>query len=224
MKTKILLIALLSLILTTPIDAQTKEEIKAQQEQVKQKRKKLDQKSSKKARQEAKKLEKEGWKVTPGKLPIDKQLDNSYLKEEEIDDYGYPKYMTASFPVIGETYAAAKFQAIEMAKLELAGKMETEISALTDSDVANGALSADEAKSIQKTVTAAKSRIAKSFGRVITVVEIYRDKPNGNKEVSVTIAINYETALDAAKKAISKELEEKGDELHKKLEQLTSWQ
>lgn len=225
MKRKLLIVALLSFFITVPIHAQTnKEQIKEQRELKKQKRKSLDEKSSKTARKEAKKLEKEGWTVIPGKLPLDKQLERSYLMAEETDDYGYPKFIVGTASSIGENYDAAKLQALELAKLELAGLMESEIAALTDNTISNEQLSPEQAASIAKSVTASKSKIAQSFGRVITVVEMYRIvKSNKNKEVTVTIAYNHELALEATKKIIRKDLEQKGDELHKELDKITGW-
>lgn len=41
----------------------------------------LNDKASKAARNEAKKLGKEGWKAAPGALPLEKQLDRSYLMQ-----------------------------------------------------------------------------------------------------------------------------------------------
>lgn len=225
MKGRIFIVALLLVFVCVPIMAQTnKAQIKEQRELKKQKRKSLDEKSSKTARKEAKKLEKEGWLVIPGKLPLDKQLERSYLMAEEYDDYGYPKFIVGSASSIGENYDAAKLQAMELAKLELAGLMESEIAALTDNTISNEQLSPEQAASIAKSVTASKSKIAQSFGRVITVIEMYRVvSSNKNKEVTVTIAYNHELALEATKKIIRKDLEERGDELHKELDKIVGW-
>lgn len=86
-------------------------------------KKELDSKSSKTARKEAKKLEKEGWKAAPGALPLEKQLDRSYLKQQEEDELGYPKFLMSEAMSIGENYDAAKAQAYELAKQNLAGQI-----------------------------------------------------------------------------------------------------
>ena len=46
----------------------------------------LKEKASKDARKEAKKMEKEGWKVSPGALPLEKQLDRAYMYALDIDE------------------------------------------------------------------------------------------------------------------------------------------
>ena len=45
----------------------------------------LREKVSKSTQKEAKKLQKEGWKVAPGSLPLDKQLERAYQMQYEID-------------------------------------------------------------------------------------------------------------------------------------------
>jgi hypothetical protein len=91
---------------------------------------------------------------------------------------------------------------------------------LIENTVANQQLGADEAASITETVMASKNLISQSIGRVVPVVEAYRTLKNGNKEVYVSIAYNNKAAWENAKKAITKELEKKGDNLHQKLEGL----
>jgi len=54
-------------------------------------------------------------------------------------------------------------------------------------------------------------------------MEVYRTKPNKNKEVLVRIAYNSDMAKEAAKKAIRQDLEQRGDDLSKKLDELLGW-
>lgn len=54
----------------------------------------INRKATKAARSEAKSLKKEGWKVTPGALPLDRQLDRSYMMQYEFDEVTLmPKYV-----------------------------------------------------------------------------------------------------------------------------------
>ena len=121
---------------------------------------------------------------------------------------------------IGQTFDAAKMQALELSKQNLAGQIQTEVTALIENTVANEQLSKEEAASIAETVMASKNLISQSIGRVVPVVEAYRPLKNGNKEVYVSIAYNNKAAWEGAKKAIVKELEKKGDNLHEKLGKL----
>lgn len=222
-KVILLLVAFLALSAGTTYAQSAKELAKERKALVKQSRAELNDKASKAARKEAKKLKKEGWQTAPGALPMDKQLDKSYMMQYEQDDMGYPKYLMGEAMSIGQNYDGAKMQALELAKQNLAGQIQTEVTALVENTVANEQLEPEEAATVTKSVMASKNLISQSIGRVITVVEVYRTLPNKNKEVQVRIAYNSDMAKAVAKKAIKKDLESKGDELHGKLDKLLNW-
>lgn len=201
----------------------TKEQKKERQEIYKSSKSELGKKVTKTARKEAKRLKKEGWQTVPGALPLEKQLDKSYLMQMEYDVDMYPKYLMGEAMSIGENYDAAKMQALELAKQNLAGQIQTEVTALVENTVANKQLAAEEAASVTQSILAGKNLISQSIGRTITVMELYRTKQNKNKEVLVRIAYNGDMAKAAAKKAIREDLEKKGDDLHKKLDELLGW-
>ena len=201
----------------------TKEQIKERKEIKKASKAELGEKATKTVRKEAKRLAKEGWTTTPGALPLEKQLDKSYLMQMEYDENMFPKYLMGEAMSIGENYDAARLQAMELAKQSLAGQIQTEVTALIENTVSNKQLAAEEAASVTQTISAAKNLISQSIGRVLTVVEMYRVLGNKNKEVSLRIAYNAEMAKQAAKKAVRQELEKKGDDLHKKLDELLGW-
>ena len=212
------------LTLSLPVLAQSNEDVwKERKELRKMSREALKEKASKDARKEAKKLQKEKWQAAPGALPIERQLDKSYMMQQEYDDDMFPKYLMGEGMSIAENYDGAKMQALELAKQNLAGQIQTEITALVESTVANKQLSADEAATVTETVMGAKNFISQSIGRVITVVEVYRTKDNGNKEVLVRIAYNAQMAKEAAKNAVRKDLEGKGQNLIDQLDKAMGW-
>jgi hypothetical protein len=225
MKTmKVLLAVLMLSIAGSNVQAQiTKEQLKERKELKKLSKKDLNTRATKAARKEAKRLAKEGWKAAPGALPLDKQLDRSYLMQQEFDEDLFPKYLMGEAMSIGENYDAAKMQALELAKQNLAGQIQTEVTALIENTVSNNQLEAEEAASVTKMVSAAKNLISQNIGRVIPVVEVYRTLENKNKEVRVYIAYNSKMAKAAAKKAIRDELVKEGDELQKKLDERLGW-
>ncbi len=225
MKKQIFSFILASALVLTGMNAMaqnSKEAMQAQKEMNKYTKDQLTQKATKEARKAAKQYKKEGWTVTPGALPIEKQLDKAYLMQYEMDDYGYPKYLMGEGMSIGESYDAARFQAAEMATLNLAGEIQREITELVDNSRANKQLSADEAASIIESVGAGKTLISQSIGRVVRVVEMYRTLKNKNKEVLIRVAYNAEMAKEAAKNALRDELKKKSEDLHNKLEQILS--
>ena len=170
------------------------------------------------AKKEAKSLKKDGWLVAPGSLPLERQFEDLYSMTREKDESGMPKYILGDAMSPGETYDAAKMQAIELAKTNLAGLIQTEVTALIESTVGNEQISSDDAESIVSTVRSNKSLIEQSIGRTITVVECYRKLANGTVEVTVRLAYPSDRALQSAKEVIKKKLEEKGEDLHKQLD------
>ncbi len=187
-------------------------------------RSELQSKASKAARKSAKSYKKQGWLVVPGALPLEKQLDKAYVMQYQYDlETGYPLYITGEGMSTGENYDAAKMQAMELAKQSLAGQIQTEVTALIENTVANKQLTAEEASSVTQSVMASKNLISQSIARTIPVVELYRNKANGNKEVLVRIAYNGDQAKSAVKNAVREDLEKRGDDLHKKLSGLLGW-
>lgn len=178
----------------------------------------LSAKVDKSAKKEAKKLLKQGWMVSPGALPLAKQLNESYLLQMQYDENDFPKYIMGEAQSIGQNYDAAKASALSLAITNLAGSIQTEVTSLVESTVANKQLEAGEAASIVETVQASKNLISQSIGRTRTVVECYREnKKNGNKEVLVRLAYNGEMAKKAVMEAVKDELEKKGENLHAEL-------
>lgn len=221
---KLFVCAFAFLCLTANTTAQTAKDIrKERQELRKASKSELNAKASKDAKKEAKKLTKEGWITAPGALPLEKQLDKSYMMQMEYGDDMYPKYLMGEAMSIGENYDAAKMQALELAKQNLAGQIQTEVTALVENSVANKQLGAEEAASLTQSIMGAKNLISQSIGRTIIVMECYRVKSNKNKEVLVRIAYNGAMAKAAAKRAVQDELKDKSEEIHKKLDKILGW-
>lgn len=183
-------------------------------------KKELTERVDKATRKEAKKLAKEGWLVKPGALPLVKQLEKSYLMQYEYDENLFPKYIMAEASSLGENYDAAKVAALELAKTNLAGQIQTEVAALVENTVANKQLSSEDAASITESVMANKNIISQTLGRVLPVVECYRVNSKKNNEVLVRLAYSGEMAKAAVKQAVRDQLADKGAQLQNKLDSL----
>ena len=180
----------------------------------------LKQKVDKSVKKEAKRLKKEGWGVKPGALPLEKQLERSYLMQYEYEESLFPKYIMGEASSVGENYDAARTAALSLAITNLAGQIQTEVTALIENTVANRQLEPEDAASISETVMSSKNLISQSIGRTIPVIECYRINSKKNNEVLVRIAYNSEMAKEATKKAVRDELEKKGEKLHEQLDQV----
>lgn len=221
---KLLVILLATVLAGNTVYAQSDKELRKEREAIsKMSKSELNDKASKAARKEAKTLKKKGWTTAPGALPIEKQLDKSYLMQYEYDENMLPKYIMGEAMSIGSNYDAAKMQAWELAKQNLAGQIQTEVTALIENTVANEQLSQEQAESVTRSIMASKNLISQSIGRTITVMEVYRTLSNKSKEVLIRIAYSSDMAMKAAKKAIKEDLEKRGDDLHNKLDELLGW-
>ena len=221
---KIILLLAASLFMSGITYSQSAKDLRKEREAIaKMSKSALNNKVTKAARKEAKQLKKSGWTTAPGALPIEKQLDKSYLMQYEYDENMLPKYIMGEAMSIGSNYDAAKMQALELAKQNLAGQIQTEVTALVENTVANEQLSQEQAESVTRSIIASKNLISQSIGRTITVMEVYRTLSNNNKEVLIRIAYNSDMAMKAAKKAVKENLEKRGDDLHNKLDELLGW-
>ena len=172
---------------------------------------------SKEAKKEAKAFQKDGWMVPAGALPLARQLERSWELKYTFDANGYETYIEGQAMSIGATYDAARMQALELAKIDLIGKLESQITQITENTVANSQLSREQAESVTKTVAASKSIVSQKLGRVMTVVELYREKPRKNKEGLLRINYNKEKAMQVAANTIREELAKEGKQLHEEL-------
>lgn len=171
------------------------------------------------AKKEAKNLKKEGWLVNPGALPLEQQLIRAYTMRYQKDDEGYDKFIVGEGKSTAEAYDAAKMQANERAKQEIASKTQTELVSEIKSTVSNEQLTPEEANTVIEVIEASRSVIAQSIGRLIPMMEAHRKLKTNNVEVLVQVAYNVNNVKKAAKQAIRNEMKKRGNEMHKKLEE-----
>ena len=180
-----------------------------------------DQKMAEKSiKKEVRQLKKDGWKVAPGNIAMDLQLKEAYSKALEKDEKGYEKFVSGEAMTMGETYDAALFQATNLAKLDLAGKIETEITELIDTKLGNKQLSQKQAASLAESVAASKNLVSQKLGRVLIPVKMYRDLDNGNVEVRTIVYYSHDMAMDILKQTMREDLEQKADDLSKQLDKI----
>jgi len=172
-------------------------------------KKEVKEKAMKEAQKEAKSLTKQGWKTSPGSLPLDKLVESAWMKQLQVDENGLPMYITADGNGVAETKSVAEAQALEFAKLQLAGSIESNIASIVKGNLANAQESAQEATSVTEIIQSSKNIIAQQLGYINPNFKLYRDLKD--KKIEVQVRIFYETkqSFAIAKKAIRKELKEK---------------
>jgi hypothetical protein len=190
------------------------------QKSTKDARKDLKDRAIREARIEARKMKKEGWTVAPGSIPLDKVLENTWIKQVMVDDNGNVKYISADGNAVAETKSAAELQAIELGKLQLAGLIQTNMSSLISSNVGNAQLSTQEAASVTEVIQSAKNIIAMELGYVDPSFKIFRNIGKDKIEVQVRLFYDTKQSLDIAKKVVRQELKDKLKLNEGKLEKL----
>lgn len=183
-------------------------------------RKEIQRRAIKEARKEAKRFKKAGYDVMPGSLPMEKQLEYTWIRLYQRDEQGQPVFLSADGNAVAQSRTAAEMQAMEAAKLSLAGQLETFIRAIVEANIANAQLSTQEAASVTEFLTAAKNVIVTAIGQVEPAFKIYRNLPNKNVEVNVKLLVSREQALEAAKKQVRQELKERLRGLQEKVDKL----
>ena len=178
----------------------------------------LKRKALKTAQKEAKNYKKEGYRVFLGDMPMDKQIENAWMKAIDLNDKGYPENIVGHAQVTAGNSTAAKSQALHAAKVEIASLTSSMIAALIESSVGNNEITTVEAQTLNKHLQASKELIVADLGQVLKVLEIYRELPNKNVLVITRVAYNSSLALEAAGRRLRKEMEAETQALHQKLD------
>lgn len=181
-------------------------------------------KVSKAARKQAKEMKKEGWKVAPGALSLEQQIERSALYQNSFeDDMVTPKFVWGDATSTAENYDAGKMQALELARTNLVGSIETDITQIVENNQSNKQMGAGDAASVIKTLQASKSFVTKKLGQTIPVMEVYRELKNGNVQVRVQTFYSMDKAREVTKQVIREELEKQGGDLQNKLDEILGW-
>ena len=151
------------------------------------------QKITRDVNKEAKRYVKENWRPFAGSMPISQQLNNTFNKENDVDDKGVPKWLFAEGVSKGQTIAATDMQATELAKNNLVGLMASNIREVVETELSNNQISKEEAVSWTKTVSAVTNKVAKKLGQVFVPFKIYKENEN-TYEVMLRVAYNFSSA------------------------------
>lgn len=185
--------------------------------------KSMKKKAIKSARKEAKRLKKEGYMTPLGQLPMDKQIENSWQAAYEINSDGLPYYIISTQKGVATNYTAAQMQAMNSAKMDIAGQIQTMVNQVIETKVASNELSRKDAESLNTFVSTSKNIISNTLGRVIKLVEVYREpKKTKTVEVMVTLGYNAEVAQKEALKAMKASLTKEDVELMAQIDKLVT--
>jgi len=176
-------------------------------------RKEIKRKAIKEARKESRKLKRDGWFVAPGSLPMEKQLEYTWIQLYERDEEGQLNYISAEGNGVGTTQSAAQLQAFELAKLNLAGQLETIVRGIVKANIANQQLTQEEAVTVNRVLTTSRNIIATTLQQVEPTFVVYRTFRNANVECQVKLLYNRKGAVQSANATIRRQLEDELGEL-----------
>lgn len=219
-----------------------KKERKVIMEERKAQQKMLAMKAVKPARKEAKRLAKEeGWMVFPGALPMEKMIEEGWIKqnekkinEETLEDEN--AYIWAVGRSVAETITAAKMEAVTTSQNELASLIESRVASLVTTNIANVQLSTVDAETEQEIVQSAKTLVVQKLQRVEPVLQIYRTTESmkkattkskvekGKVEVQVTLYYDLYNLNWQVQDEIKKTLQEKMSDNEEELKKMMDWQ
>lgn len=162
---------------------------------------------AKDAKKEAKMLKKEGWGVPAGNLPLERQLSLAYKLQAEVNADMQPKYIFGQAISGGGFYDAAKMQAVELAKAELAGNILTDLTTIVSSKLENHQVSSDKANSASEIIKEGEAVVSQKLDSPIPLIEIYRTLKDGTVEVQIRLAYDKEKGIRKGLDALSLDLE-----------------
>lgn len=182
-------------------------------------RKAAKQKADKDARKEAKKWGKDGYTNVMGKLPLEKQLQRSYTMQYEFDDQGIAKFIFAEGTALAGSAGVASANALNNARVELAGLISAQVANLIKGNMANTQISTEDAQTIDKFVSNSQTFVNADLGVITPVVEAEK-KIGKNIERRTVIAYSLDNAKMVANKLIKKELQDDLDANEEDLQKL----
>ncbi len=195
-------------------------QVYAQQKNDKELKKELKERVDKECRKDAKALEKEGWKVMPGKLSIERQLQESRYAQLQENDKGEAYYIVGTHMAKGGNYTAAKKIADSRAMTEIAEKVSSQIGEIVKENIANHDYGEGDIEVIDKFVSSNKHLVNSRLTGAIPLLEMYRESGNGTYEVNVSIAVKAKDAIRAAKAMYVSELAKESEKLAEELDKM----
>lgn len=200
------------------VNAQTtiKDKMKQRAELMEQNRKLQEMKVSDASLEQAKEFKADGWKVMPGRLPLEHQIERAALLQNQFEeDLLTPAYAWGEATSEAEHYDAGLFQALELARLNLAGNIQSNVTQLVSHKLGNKQESADLAQSISSSMSKSKSFVTQRLGQMNPVVSTYRLLPSGSYQIRVMTFCSMVEARRLAVDAVKNQSEKDAQQLEK---------
>lgn len=162
---------------------------------------------------EAKKMAKEGWKVMPGKLPLERQIQEARYAELDTDAEGQKMFFVGTHQATGGNYSAAKQICDTRARVEIAQQVGAAVAQQVKDQMSSRNLGDGDLELVDQTLSASTTQVAAKLSGVTPVVEMFRELAGGKYEVRVVVAAPYKATLKAAKSALMDNLKKSTEKL-----------
>lgn len=143
-------------------------------------------------------LQEEGFRTFAGRLSLDEQLAESWRYQREKDTAGEARNFVVSAKAKGHNLDAARLQAENLAKVQLAGLMETRIGQLV-----TNRLDTKDGNTVMNMVASSKSLVTTRLVNLYPLLEVYRDLPDGDVEIQLVMGCDRRWASEIAWAVIS---------------------
>lgn len=142
---------------------------------------------NKEVNKRARQFKKEGWKVFADAQSLESQIETAFVMESEVCEDGEPKYISVTVVVDGGNMETARMKARELAKMKFASALGESIQSVISMKIGNTQTTQNDTQSFTELVTTAKSRALHKLGRIMPVIECWREGPDKSMEVLMTI-------------------------------------
>lgn len=149
-------------------------------------------------------LKEDGYRTLAGRLPLEEQLAESWRYQREKDTGGEMRNFAVSVKVQGDSFEVARLRGESMAKVQLAGLMETRVGQLVTSRVES-----KDSSTMISTVASSKSLVTRRLANLYPLLEVYRDLPEGGVEMQLVMGCDRRWASEIAWAVISKDVDPK---------------
>lgn len=149
-------------------------------------------------------LKEDGYRTLAGRLPLEEQLAESWRYQREKDAGGEMRNFVVSVKADGESYEAARLQGESMAKVQLAGLMETRVGQLVTSRIES-----KDSGTVMSTVASSKSLVTRRLANLYPLMEVYRSLPEGGVEIQLVMGCDRRWASEIAWSVISADIDRK---------------
>ncbi len=153
-------------------------------------------KIDKDSRKTAKDMEKDGWQTLPGRVSMEKQIEQSRIAELSVDADGDRIYITGSHQAVGGNYTAAKNAAMVRAKAELAGNLKNQIKQAISDKNRNTQIDPTMNDMLDETIVTTIATVDLDLLGVNNLLEIFRNTSNNQCEVMITLSVKSQSAVD----------------------------